>query len=269
MKYKVELKIFQDDDLGYYGIAHKNAINKGFNAFWNGIGIFHDVFEHYFEDKHKYFKNDYSFNVAGEIASMGHLSYYYFNYYYLQNRKTNEYSMNSFEEAIIRTTSDMMIEAIQDGYINFGSILLCKIPKQKFYDNNLEDIIQTHWNKVKNVNVKKHKTDTKQVIKEKINYKKSIKLSKLRNLYTWGFKQAEKIAPWSNENYNTLNDFIKYWNKFCKDHKAEDLLYNFKEIHFNIIGGKQLKWECIFISNNNEEIKLEDIENYILEYEYT
>ena len=52
--HKVTLDFFQDE-LGQYGIAHSNSTDQGFYAFWDGIGIFHDVFEHWFEGKHKYF----------------------------------------------------------------------------------------------------------------------------------------------------------------------------------------------------------------------
>jgi hypothetical protein len=50
-KHIVRLEFFQDHADGSYGLAHEKTISNdtSFNAFWHGIGIFHDVFEHWFE----------------------------------------------------------------------------------------------------------------------------------------------------------------------------------------------------------------------------
>lgn len=64
MEYKVQLQFFQDDATGSYGLAHRNSIDKGFNALFSVIGVFHDIMEHYFEDVHPNFCGKYAFNYG-------------------------------------------------------------------------------------------------------------------------------------------------------------------------------------------------------------
>ena len=269
MEYKVNLIIFEDDSTGEWGLAHKNSINNqygsNFNAFWNGIGIFHDVFEHYFEDVNKYFIGDYAFNIGGEIAAMGHLAYYW-NEFRPSERRLNPNSIYSFEEAIIASTESEIEDAITYGNWNFGNKLLCNVPKAKKQDYHyyLENIIQEHWYKIKNLKPKKDTYSDDEQFQSQKDYKKSITLSKLRDLYTWGWKQGEKIFPSSEENRETITDFINFWNKFCKENRAEDLNY-FKEVEFTINCGEKTTWDCHFIANKFEKIPYKDV--YYQEFE--
>src|SRR4051812_49426606 len=57
----VDLRFFQDDANGEWGVTHKetcpgNGNGEEFNAFWDGRGIFHDVFEHAHEFTDKHFR---------------------------------------------------------------------------------------------------------------------------------------------------------------------------------------------------------------------
>lgn len=271
-KYNVELKFFEDDATREWGVAHSNSINNeygnSFNAFWNGIGIFHDVFEHYFEDNHPYFKKDYAFNIGGEVAAMGHLSYYW-NQYYIEERKLNSNSIYSFEENIISSTESEMEEAITYGYWNFGNKLQCNTPKTNYYHSYLENIIQEHWYKIKKTSPKiDDKYDSEDDLQMRKDYKKSITLGKLRSLYTWGWKEAEKIAPYSEENNETLRNFIITWNKFCKENPAKDLAEMFKYIRFTIEKGENLKWNAQFVSKFNEKFTFSEIYNQQYEFAY-
>src|SRR6185436_1652887 len=80
---EVNLVFFKDDGTGEYGLTHKETYDdnygNGFNAFWNGIGIFHDVFEHSHEFTHKYFRGDYVLNIGGEMTNIDTMRYYYDN----------------------------------------------------------------------------------------------------------------------------------------------------------------------------------------------
>lgn len=266
--YKVELSLFQDDANGEWGLAHSNAINNSyensFNAFWSGIGIFHDVFEHYFEDKNKYFLGDYAFNIGGEVAAMGHLAYYW-NTFRPQNRRINPNNIYSFEDGIISSTESEMSEAITYGYWNFGNKLLCNTPKAKKEDYNyyLENIIQEHLYKIKKCTPRKDEYyDDLQFAQQKL-YKKSITESKLRSLYTWGWKQAENIIPDTSENLYKIEEFIAYWDKFTKQHKAEDLANYLEKLIFTITPGDDLKWSCEWVNNNQETINHSDVESEI------
>lgn len=74
-KHIVRLEFFRDEADGDYGLAHEKTIglNESFNAFWNGIGIFHDVFEYDFDKGVDLFKE------MGLVASGSYVSYYNFS----------------------------------------------------------------------------------------------------------------------------------------------------------------------------------------------
>lgn len=247
--YKVRLRLFQDDATGDYGVAPIETINSdySFNAFWNGIGIFHDVFEHYFENTNKYFLDKYSINIGGEVAAMGHLLYYW-NTFRPENRKLNPNSIYSFEENIIDTTFNQMEEAIKYGYFNYGNSLLCNVPRiipSKFYNHDLENLIQEHYFKIKETNI----SPDNEYKEESREYKKSVTLQKLRNLYSWGYKQASKIIPDTSENYTFIYNFIKEWNRFCEFNNAKELYNQYKYLDFTVKPGIKTKYNAFFINN--------------------
>ena len=121
---------FEDDATGEYGLTHKQTYNHNisFNAFWSGIGIFHDIFEHYHEYS-KYFLGQYAMNIGGEMAAMGHMTYYV-EKLGVYNRLKQGYNFRGTEHAAIETTSSMVEEAIQEGYSNYGYTLESNVPKQ-------------------------------------------------------------------------------------------------------------------------------------------
>lgn len=121
-KHTVTLKLFQDDATGEYGFAHKNTIGAdcSFNAFFTGVGIFHDVFEHWFEYEHKYFKGNYAMNVAGEMAANGACWYLYDTLGLHGYRELSKNSMFNFSENIRHNTESLIIESVKYGYCNFG-----------------------------------------------------------------------------------------------------------------------------------------------------
>src|SRR4051794_4205956 len=89
--HEVDLRFFQDDATGEHGVSHVDTYNDSenpFNAGWGKVMIFHDVFEHWFEKRHKYFKGDYAMNIAGEMVAMGAM-WYFFNELGIDNRLDN------------------------------------------------------------------------------------------------------------------------------------------------------------------------------------
>ena len=268
--YKVRLRLFQDDATGEWGLAHSNAIDidTPFNAFWSHQGIFHDVFEHYFEDNSEYFYGSTAFNLGGEVAAMGHLSYYW-SEYYLTGRQLSTRSIYTFEESIESTTEGDMLEAIYYGYTNYGDELKCVVPYQRPGDGSLEDIIERHWRRVKEAHWKGNGYEDEQERETSRNYKKSITKSKLQRLYRWGYHAAEKIAPYSYQNRETLEEFLNFWKKFCENHKAEEMSHYFKEIEFTIHPGLDLKWEAQWITHERQRVEGKTMypEEYLLELE--
>ena len=273
-KHIITLNFFEDDATGKWGLAHANAIDRpygnGFNAFWDGLGIFHDLFEHFFEDRHKYFMGDYAFNVGGEMAAMGACSYYYF-ILNVHNREGNNRSMYSFYESIRNTTENEIHEAITEGSCRYGSTLESNVPRQKPVDcYTLEDsIIDEMWDSVKDLQV-----TTEYEQEGGIRYKKSVLKSKIANLHRYGFRMAEKLVPDNFQNHNCLSNFIEFWDEITSKNSAEDLANDFKGITFTVTrDGENIGWEAVFnlhYVNDVEEITLnQDSKTVHIEPEYS
>lgn len=263
---KVELLFFQDEANGEYGIAHSNAIDQGFNAFWNGIGIFHDVFEHSHEDTHKYFKDQYAFNLGGEMCALAK-AYYFYDSMGITNRAFNNYRL--FQEVVIEDTFSTAHESIAYGYCNFGYTLECNVPYQKpVKDNYMESHIKDKWQGLKQVQPRRDEHTTKEELEDMRQYKKSCTLSKILRLHRYGYRWAERQYPNNRHNQETLYNFINYWNLFTKTNSAEDMYNYFKGITFNITKKKGcIKWTATLIAkgfgknvrlNEDREFNLED-----------
>ena len=267
MIYKVKLRLFQDDATGDWGFAHSNAVDvpTPFNAFWTQQGIFHDVFEHYFEDNNSPFYGDAAFNIGGEVAAMGHLAYYWSTFYLNERRFTSRYY--PFEEVIMNGTLSDMQEAISEGYSHFGSELICPVPYQKPGNSMLEDIIFMHWDRVKQLNVK---TEYQEDIERARLFKRSVSSSKLQRLYGWGFHQAEKICPRSEKNRNKLEQFLEFWKKFVERHDAEELSRLFRYLEFQVRTGENFDYRSTWITHEGERIKGETLypEELLMELNY-
>ena len=65
MKYQVKLRYFEDEGYGQKGFTHHNTYNLDtpFNAFTDISGVFHDVFEHYFEGSGIFINNNICIHV--------------------------------------------------------------------------------------------------------------------------------------------------------------------------------------------------------------
>ena len=243
--HSVKLKFFEDEANGEWGLAHENAINNDspFNAFYNGTGIFHDVFEHYFEERHKYFKGDYSFNVGGEMAAMGHLMYYY-EVLNLYNRLESPF--HTYGEVMRNTTESEIREAIQYGYCKYGETLESSIPYQPPVESNeLEWQIEKLNSKIQTTPVGDHCCSDCEIEYAK-NYKKSATFSKIANLHRWGYKKAKRLISNNHHNKEKLYEFIKYWDDFCKRNEAKDLSDFFRGIEFKIYKEKEsIEWKAI------------------------
>jgi len=62
---KITLDLKEDEATGIIGFIPSTC--EEFNSFTDAIGLFHDVFEHWFENHHKYFKNEYACDRSGEL----------------------------------------------------------------------------------------------------------------------------------------------------------------------------------------------------------
>jgi hypothetical protein len=241
---------FFSDSSANYGVTHSNAIdiNTPFDAFWSAGGIFHDIWEHYFEGYHPYFKNSI-FNIGGEIAAIAHWYYYARMMGFTPRVWEGEVLIASIEN-IIDVTNSKMKKYISYGCSYYGDTLLCDVPYQN-ENRYIDPIILRHWQSIKDVEVI---TKNPQEIQRGNNYKKSISLSKLQCLYRWGYSQAEKLVPNNNHNLGALHEFYNAFRKITVKHNPEELSYDFKGIEVKIQGGNKIEWDANFIKHDETKI---------------
>lgn len=263
---KVELVFFCDDATGDYGLAHKDTYDNtysgtAFNAFWNGTGIFHDVFEHSHEYSNKYFRGDYAMNVGGEMAAMGAM-WYYINTLGVWNRLQSRNYRYSNAELMRLTTQDMIQESIEYGNSQYGSTLESNVPKQRpTNDCDLEDQISQYWHKVKGFSPD---TNYEQEREYGIEYKKSVTFRKIADLHRYGYRMAAKMVPDTLENRNTLCDFYSFFEEFCANNDAKELatFFNGMEVKLYKDSEGNITWKAVLIGNG-------ETPNYTLQRGYT
>jgi hypothetical protein len=257
--YSTKLSLFQDDETGEYGLAHANAINdpcgENFNALWDGEGIFHDVFEHYFEGIHRHFTGQYAFNIAGEVAAMGHMAYYVYGMG-LYQRKGNTYYQKGQLMNMVDSTCYMMEEAISEGNFRFGDSFQVALPRQKSVDSHsIEQMIGAHWEQIKATRPGSQ-VEGPDCLLDCVRYRQSVSKSKLMRLYRWGHKQAERIAPNTHQNVATLDGFIRFWSSFTNQVDAgECYRQGYTGVTVRVYPGQNLRWSAVFHHPQRPDIR--------------
>lgn len=252
----VELEFFCDDANGEYGLAHKETIddNNGFNAFWSGIGMFHDIFEHSHEYKHKYFQGDYAMNLGGELAAMGSM-WYYIDTLGISNRMTDNNRWRASESMRESTCGDVR-ESITEGYCRYGYSLESNVPKQRPVDNiTLEDEMLNYWDKVKECEYRDRDSTDSDYDQEREfskQYRESVSFGKIANLHRYGYRMAERLVPDNVENMNTLTDFIEFWDDFTKNNDAEELMNIYNGITVKIYKENGIVTWKAFLTQSNQ-----------------
>jgi len=243
---KIELTFFQDDANGEWGLTHKdtydNRYGSSFNAFWSGMGIFHDIFEHSHEHQNKYFRGDYAMNIGGEMTAMGAM-WYYIDQLGMHNRLNNR-SIHAPSDIMRMSTQDMVHESIEYGGGQYGSVLESNVPKQRPTDNSeLEYQISEYWKKVKGFDPEKNHDEEKEYGYQ---YKNSVTFRKIADLHRYGYRMAERFVPDNFDNRTTLIDFFDVWENFCKTHPAEEMKNMFSGVTFNIYKeNDRITWKAI------------------------
>lgn len=259
---KVKLYLEKDDN-EYYGLR----CNKVFDSFWSGTGIFHDVFEHWFENNHKYWFGDVAYNRSGEIAAMGaHI--YFMEEMYISNRYTfNRHS--TYENALRENLYPIQETLKYTGEDFYGeSKLMHNIPYQNPVDNSsLENLIEALVEQIKD-----SPGDSE--------FKKQYNFSNISRLKRWGYNQAKKLVPNNGTNTQILYNFIESWENFCNRISAEKL-FNLNVDYFEFTITKErniVEWEVevvnkyiegkdlIINSENIDILHLEDFYEYEEEY---
>lgn len=223
MIYNVKLRYFEDDATGSWGFAHEETFDRGFNAFYSPDGIFHDVFEHYFEGQKKYFKGNNQCNILGEMVATAHKLYYYEMGINAFRYRDNNISPSSWRE----DTEPLLHEYFGD--------------EDSWSDYNLHDVGIPHQKDPKSYNLDSAIYDYHSYIKEEFpQYSKKLKLSWITNAYRRGYNMAEK--KWGNQQnaaYQMMDKFLDEWHTFTRYAAADTLLiegtdYALRAINFRV-----------------------------------
>ena len=221
LAHKVTLELHEDAGYGLTGVNSKYI----FDPFWSGIGIFHDIFEHWFEGTHKHFLNPAAFNILGEVSAMGAANYFA-SQMCVPKRKTETFQ--DFEEASIQTIDTLMYDLLCSES-RFGNILYTELPYQPPIEDEVahcsacpEGTIEKLWEVICSL-VEGMRTEGNE---EEV---ASITKSVIRDSFRWGYRMARRLIPDTYHNRDVLNDFIERWDSFCKQNNPEDFLWGDKE----------------------------------------
>lgn len=246
MKYEVILRLHKDQN-GIFGVCNKNAVGR-FDAFWDAAGVFHDVFEHYFEGEHKYFSGVNSFTTFGEMCASGHAIAYM------------DIGINNFQyrggsrDYIADTTTALEDYAL--GYTDTTEFCIsnCVVPKQildraslNYYLNNYRDWYERH-------------ADGESPLK-KLNFRH------VENCYKLGYKVANKVIGKDRDaSFNTLQKFLDEWHGITKLDAEylviEDEDAGIQDFKFTITNKGVLKIDCVVLDMMGNEYPLNSLTSY-------
>jgi len=218
MKYEVILKLHEDDATGIYGLCHSNTVGK-FNTFWGVDGVFHDVFEHYFEGIHPYFLNKAECTLWGEMAASGHAIAYrnigIDSFQYRKGFRGRNFIADTqgyLEEAIFVCKQEQTLEPYMEYSVDKN---FCKVP----YQNDPDDSELNHWINEYFYYIDKERDSENSLISK---FAKKVSKSCIKKCYYWGFKKAVRIIGSDrNNSYNVLQKFLETWNTICKTDPKE------------------------------------------------
>jgi len=258
-------KIEKDWNTGEYGLIPVNAYNdKGatFDAFYNGVGIFHDVWEHFFENTHKYFSGIGAMNIGGETCAMG----YAMRYYELVGDKRSLNTRFNFIESAFGTSTTEFEIGVESGGYQFGDEYICNVPDQS--KNKMPQYLEEHLESLwKNwlptfVNCKYDCFDPEELDDPRYlqseAFRASVTWDKFINLTRYGYNRAYQLTKnQSGINSGVLYDFIEFWEEFCKTISAEQLSYNYDKITFKVYKVRGvLSWSALLISPYGDNYKI-------------
>lgn len=212
MKYTVELRLARDNGWNYEsaGLLPTAAYaNSTFDPFWSPEGIFHDIFEHWFEGILPRFSGTRMFSIYGEMVASAIKCYFY-----------SRLSVDAFKFRNIRVhrtfredTEYHLFELAEHDVIEYEPIPLFKttIPEvDNCYTYPIETVI----------------TEYLHVLRERCGYKFMVKHRKqIVSSYRYGWKLAKRM--WGHDRSkasDALNNLLDEFNVLCTN-DAESLVF--------------------------------------------
>lgn len=235
MRYQVKLRYFQAEEYDQWGFAHVDTFNheNAFDPFYDASGLFHDVFEHYFEGSVR-FRGEKQNSLYGEMVATGH------KYYYVHKMGVNSFAYRSFGNYMTDWAIDTKYEVRacideEQGkedvdYSNYKLTPL-HLPYQrpiwpgygidreiKIYQEYIQDECQVS---------SRHES-----------------MREITNAYRYGYRMAQRKWPdegvWENvPKQKMMHDFLSFWQNFTKNNAAELLMiegseYGLRSLIFTI-----------------------------------
>lgn len=208
-EYSVELLFKEDEAYGLWGLVPE-PMQYTFNSFWNIQGLFHDVFEHWFEQILPIFSGNNSNTIYGECAAEGMKAFFY-----------GDLGVNMFREGytgpviftedVIPHINNYLIE--DEAEYEMKSIHLPTIKPMRSYSvsnalSEIEYILNGYGMKKAN--------------------RKGLKMSCFRNAYWYGYRLADKLFGRYDpkEVYVKLTDFIEDWYKILNTNCRDEVVRN-------------------------------------------
>jgi hypothetical protein len=215
MKYTGVLNWEQDEETGVWGFMPKQdwATDTPFNTFLEASGLFHDVFEHYFEGEVKPFIGGTKVNTAyGEVCATGHRLYWYDRLGFTPF-KYRKYAPSSLQEKdFMADTLHLFQEHKSDGYSMY-SVKPLRIPYKpakhvKNANMGIDYLIEEYKNELVKAGYKKNDQECTDVA------------NALRMGYNMAFKK------WNRQEYSTMIDFFEsfldFAHKMCENLKQAE-----------------------------------------------
>ncbi len=259
MSHIASFTIKEDDADGTVGFIPKDC--EDFNAVTNGSFLFHDVFEHWFENKSKWFSGDHALNPAGEVAAMGA------RIYYLWTLGFNPLERNADETRCI--TMQCVGDISESSYGQFSSI----VPYQRPLPDNsdVNDIAENILKEITSGSIRKwmRENDDRYVPT----------LTEIKNCLRWGWRMASKVIPnpntWDKRKQNRMmcEKFVEVWDSFFKIYK-DDMQFmsnRFRQIDIHVSRKDELvSWKAVFIGRHPfEDVILKPDSHISSEFELT
>jgi hypothetical protein len=245
---KITLELREDEATGVIGFIPEGC--EDFNSFTDSIGLFHDIFEHWFEGKHKYFQDKFKCDRSGELVAMG-ACYYFYNELGIHNRALGNHRIYPFGYIILRGEFDSLLSNIlyeEDSFAYGKNELLCNIPYQKPIEGYFEDNIEETYLAFKKRVEKDLEEADNEYAKE---YFKSVTLGKVQTLFRYGYRMAARWIPTNYDNRVILTSFIDFWKIFFEKVNLEYLSDDYQKVTFKIyVKDKTVSWTATFISND-------------------
>jgi hypothetical protein len=235
MSHIASFEIKEDDADGTVGFIPKGCYD--FNAAIDGSFLFHDVFEHWFENKVRWFSGDAALNPAGEVAAMGARLYNLFTLGFNPLRRSADEYANVKGQCVGDIHESIFGE--------FRTIL----PRQRtVFNSDVDDMASGIVKELEDGWVRKsmRENDNRYVPKE----------SEIRDCLRWGWRMASKVIPhddWEarRKNVHMCHEFVGFWDAFFAEWKENlgELDSRFRQIDIHVTRKKKVvSWKAVFIA---------------------